>query len=127
MIDGCRDSKHNDILVYIFQGEVRYLFYALNLLSPRIKSLAGEQAVPIINKSEFEETLIPLPPTKAEQIAIATALSYADEFISSLEKLIAKKRNIKLGAIQQLLTGKKRLPGFSGKWEVMELGKFSLF
>lgn len=102
-----------------------YLFYALNLLSPRIKSLAGEQAVPIINKSEFEETLIPLPPTKAEQSAIAAALSDADALISSLEKLIAKKRNIKQGAMQQLLTGKKRLPGFSGKWEVQSLKTIS--
>ena len=103
-----------------------YLFYALNLLSPRIKSLAGEQAVPIINKSEFEETLIPFPPTKAEQTAIAAALSDVDVLISSLEKLIAKKRNIKQGAMQELLTGKKRLPGFSGKWEVKKLGEIGI-
>ncbi|MFZ4699583.1 MAG: restriction endonuclease subunit S [Candidatus Methylumidiphilus sp.] len=57
-----------------------------------------------------------LPPTKAEQEAIAEALSDADAFIESLEQLIAKKRHIKQGAMQELLTGKKRLPGFSGKW-----------
>lgn len=84
-----------------------YLYYALNLLSPRIKSLAGEQAVPIINKSEFEETFIPLPTTQAEQAAIAIALSDADALISSLEKLIAKKRNIKQGAMQELLMPKE--------------------
>jgi type I restriction enzyme, S subunit len=66
---------------------------------------------------------IPLPPTKAEQTAIATTLSDADALISSLEKLIAKKRNIKQGAMQELLTGKKRLPGFSGEWEVKKLGE----
>lgn len=66
---------------------------------------------------------IPLPPTKAEQAAIAVALSDADALISSLEKLIAKKRNIKQGTMQELLTGKKRLPGFSGKWEVKKLGE----
>lgn len=65
---------------------------------------------------------IPLPPSKAEQIAIATVLSDADALIISLEKLIAKKRNIKQGAMQELLTDKKRLPGFSGKWEVKKLG-----
>lgn len=83
-----------------------YLFYALSLLSVKIKSLAGEQAVPIINKTEFGQTLIPLPPTKAEQTAIAAALSDADALIQSLEKLIAKKRNIKQGAMQELLKPK---------------------
>jgi len=99
-----------------------YLLYSLNLLAPRIKSLAGEQAVPIINKAEFEETLIPFPPTKAEQEAIAEVLSDADVLIESLEKLVAKKRDIKQAAMQKLLTGNKRLPGFSGKWETKKLG-----
>jgi type I restriction enzyme S subunit len=100
-----------------------YLYYSLCLLSPRVKALAGEQAVPIVNKSEFEETLIPLPPKIAEQTAIATALSDTDGLISSLERLIAKKRAIKQGAMQELLTGKKRLPGFTGKWEDKALGE----
>ena len=65
---------------------------------------------------------IPLPPTKEEQTSIATALSNTDALITNLEKLIAKKRNIQQGAMQQLLTCKKRLPGFSGKWEVKKLG-----
>ena len=62
-----------------------------------------------------------LPPTKAEQQAIAEALSDADALIESLEQLIAKKRHLKQGAMQELLTGKKRLPSFSGKWEVKRL------
>lgn len=66
---------------------------------------------------------IPLPPTKAEQTAIANALSDTDALISSLEKLIAKRRNIKHGTMQELLTGKTRLPGFSGEWEVKKLGE----
>lgn len=64
---------------------------------------------------------IPLP-TQAEQEAIAGALSDADALIESLERLIAKKRHLKQGAMQELLTGKKRLPGFSGEWEVKSLG-----
>jgi type I restriction enzyme, S subunit len=63
-----------------------------------------------------------LPPTKAEQEAIAEALSDTDTLIESLEQLITKKRHIKQGAMQELLTGKKRLPGFSGEWEVKRLG-----
>ena len=62
-----------------------------------------------------------LPPTKAEQEAIAEALSDADALIESLEQLLAKKRHLKQGAMQELLTGKKRLPGFSEEWEVRRL------
>ena len=61
-------------------------------------------------------------PTYLEQRAIAEALSDADALIESLEQLITKKRQIKQGAMQELLTGKKRLPGFSGEWEVKKLG-----
>jgi type I restriction enzyme S subunit len=64
----------------------------------------------------------PLPPTTDEQEAIAEALSDADALIESLEQLLTKKRQIKQGAMQELLTGKKRLPGFSGNWEMKRLG-----
>lgn len=59
---------------------------------------------------------LPIPHTFVEQQAIAEALSDADALIESLDQLLAKKRQIKQGAMQQLLTGKKRLPGFSGEW-----------
>jgi len=62
-----------------------------------------------------------VPPTIEEQQAIASALSDVDVLITALEQLITKKRNIKQGAMQQLLTGEKRLPGFGGEWEVKEL------
>lgn len=65
-------------------------------------------------------------PTHFEQEAIAEALSDADALIDSLEQLITKKRQIKQGAMQELLTGKKRLPGFSGEWEVKSLGDISI-
>ena len=63
-----------------------------------------------------------LPPTKSEQTAIATALSDTDALIENLEKLIAKKRNIKQGVMQELLTGRKRLAGFNGEWMKIKLG-----
>jgi type I restriction enzyme S subunit len=78
---------------------------------------------PGINGREYASLLLPLPPTKAEQDAIAEALSDADALIESLEQLIAKKRQIKQGAMQELLTGEKRLPGFSGEWEVRTFGE----
>ena len=61
------------------------------------------------------------PPEAAEQEVIAEALSNADALIESLEKLIAKKCHLKQGAMQELLTGKKRLSGFSEEWEVKRL------
>ena len=64
------------------------------------------------------EISIPIPPTLAEQEAIAEALSDADALIEALEQLLAKKRQVKQGAMQELLTGKRRLPGFSEEWEV---------
>ncbi|MDP2845560.1 MAG: restriction endonuclease subunit S, partial [Candidatus Methanoperedens sp.] len=64
-----------------------------------------------------------LSPPLPEQQAIASALSDVDALITALEQLITKKRNIKQGAMQQLLTGKKRMPGFSGGWEVKKLGE----
>jgi type I restriction enzyme S subunit len=65
-----------------------------------------------------------VPPTKGEQEAIAEMLGDADAFIESLERLIAQKRYLKQGATQELLTGKRRLPGFSGKWKLKPLMDF---
>lgn len=80
-----------------------------------------------INVGELIHWLVPLPPTLEEQKAIATALSEVDELISSLNQLITKKKAIKQGAMQQLLTpphkGGKRLPGFTGDWERVKVDK----
>ena len=65
------------------------------------------------------------PPNKSEQRAIAEALSDVDGLIGSLERLIAKKRAIKQAAMQEFLTGKTRLPGFSGAWETRRLGNIA--
>ncbi len=104
------------------QVDAEYLYYSLLLASPRIASLAGEQAVPIINKSSFSANLIAIPPLP-EQRAIAAALSDADKLIAALDGMIAKKRDLKQAAMQHLLTGMVRLPGFSGDWTVKQLGE----
>ena len=74
-------------------------------------------------KDKFEKLPIPVPSTLAEQEAIAEALSDADALIESLEQLTAKKRQIKQGAMQELLTGKRRLPEFNGEWNITSLGQ----
>ncbi len=75
----------------------------------------------IYNRDLF--TIPIILPTLREQTAIATALSDTDALIAALDKKIAKKQQIKQGAMQQLLTGKKRLPGFSGEWVEKKLGE----
>jgi type I restriction enzyme S subunit len=87
-----------------------------NLLSKIGGSTVGHAKV-----DDIRYLQIPLPPTLGEQRAIAEALSDADALIESLEQLIAKKRAIKQGAMQELLTGKRRLPGFDGEWETKRL------
>lgn len=101
-----------------------YQFLKSDYLDEQIRRRSKQGTVTNLHLEEIREFLIPLPPTKAEQEAIAEALSDADAFIESLEQLIAKKRQIKQGAMQELLTGKKRLPGFSGEWEVRRLGDY---
>ena len=77
-----------------------------------------------IDQNQIGRCQIPVP-TYDEQERIAEALSDVDSMISSLEKLIAKKKAVKQGAMQELLTGKKRLPGFTGEWKIICLGDVS--
>ncbi|MBC7876956.1 MAG: restriction endonuclease subunit S [Anaerolineales bacterium] len=76
----------------------------------------------LVGMDVFRKTLFFLPPTLAEQEAIAEALSDADALIESLETLLTKKRQVKQGAMQELLTGKRRLAGFSDEWKEKRLG-----
>jgi type I restriction enzyme S subunit len=69
----------------------------------------------------IRQTQIPLPPNRVEQRAIAAALSDVDALVGGIDRLIAKKRDLKQAAMQQLLTGQTRLPGFSGAWETVSL------
>jgi type I restriction enzyme S subunit len=76
-----------------------------------------------VKKSDLVGIHLPFPRSRAEQEAIAKALSDTDALIESMQQLIAKKRQIKQGAMQELLTGKRRLPGFSGEWRASQLGE----
>ncbi|MCE1155867.1 MAG: restriction endonuclease subunit S, partial [Bacteroidales bacterium] len=75
-----------------------------------------------LSKATLSEIPCVYPTQITEQTAIATALSDTDALIAALDKKIAKKQQIKQGAMQQLLTGKKRLPGFSGEWVERKIG-----
>jgi type I restriction enzyme, S subunit len=108
--------------------EQDYLLYVL--MSPVIQnyidSIQTIGAQPKLALNRIRKFTIPLPATKSEQQAIAEALSDTDSLIESLGQLITKKRQIKQGAMQELLTGKRRLPGFSGEWlrfNFSQLGK----
>lgn len=74
-----------------------------------------------IDQSVIASLAVPLP-TLPEQCAITEALSDVDALLGALDRLIAKKRDLKQASMQQLLTGQTRLPGFSGKWEETTLG-----
>lgn len=78
----------------------------------------------LTNGTQLSAIEIVVPP-KPEQEAIAKSLTEIDDLISSLEKLITKKKAIKQGAMQELLTGKRRLPGFFGEWQDFNLMKYS--
>ena len=82
-----------------------------------VQIMSMRSGQPGINGNEYGQLLLPLPPTKGEQTAIVAVLSDADALIQSLEKLIAKKRNIKQGAMQELLKPKE-------DWMVKRLGTF---
>lgn len=102
-------------------GSVDYLFYLLQTKKKDMIELAIGSTFLEISKKALCSIPLQTPPI-AEQEYIAEALSDVDSMISSLEKLIIKKKAIKQGAMQELLTGKKRLPGFTGEWKEHILG-----
>lgn len=111
------------VQVHNTEIDTNFFYYALKKLTTFIEDKAhGASALVHTQKWEMECFELPVPPTKTEQRAIAAALSDMDALIASLDRLIAKKRDMKQAAMQELLTGKRRLPGFSGDWEEKRLG-----
>jgi len=114
---------HNTTLwVTDFKGNhPKYIYYLY--VSIGFERFASGSGVPTLNRNDAHSYEVALPIEHSEQRAIAEALSDVDALLAALEKLIAKKRAIKQAAMQQLLTGKTRLPGFSGEWEPIQLGR----
>jgi len=104
---------------------VNYLFQS-DILRRQIHEHLGATINQITNKS-LNSFLIPLPPTEAEQRAIAAALGDVDAVLAGLDRMIAKKRDLKQAAVRQLLAGRTRLPDFNGEWEVKRLGELGIF
>ena len=114
-----------DVIVLTPSGQNSiYLSHLMNspMVSEQKARLGQGDAVVHIYINNLAQVEIKLPPI-TEQNAIAEALSDVDGLLNALEALIAKKRAIKQAVMQQLLTGKTRLPGFSGEWEVKHLGE----
>jgi type I restriction enzyme S subunit len=98
-----------------------FLAYYLNSQTKRLREVvATGLGQPNLNTGLIESLSVPVPPIP-EQRAIAEVLSDVDALITTLDRLIAKKRAVKQGAMQQLLTGKTRLPGFSKPWEILNI------
>jgi type I restriction enzyme, S subunit len=98
------------------------LFVSYLLRTIDFQSYSGKSGVPGVNRNDLHGLDVALPPLP-EQRAIAGALGDVDALIGALENLIAKKRDLKQAAMQQLLTGQTRLPGFKGEWDVARIGE----
>jgi type I restriction enzyme, S subunit len=101
-----------------------FFLYFSNHFYDRIMSMTAKSSVDSVRLEMIADMAIPLPPT-AEQRAIARAVRDVDSLLGAQTRLIAKKRDLKQAAMQQLLTGQTRLPGFSGAWEVKRLGEIA--
>ena len=101
-----------------------YVLYALQAEQvQRAIAIAGGTGSTVSNLRIPVLKSLPIPtPDRREQRAIAEALSDVDGLLGGLDRLIAKKRDLKQAAMQQLLTGQTRLPGFQGEWDVKQLG-----
>ncbi|MDD2465742.1 MAG: restriction endonuclease subunit S [Desulfobulbus sp.] len=120
-LSGCNLTRGVALIAVRPDWSARYCRQYISSSSTRNRleqSMNGSalQEIPIASLRSFK---IALPPTKAEQEAIAEVLSDTDGLIESLEQLIAKKRYLRQGVMQELLTGKKRLPGFRGEWSTV--------
>ena len=102
--------------------DIDYLYYLFNYNKNYLLANAGITATPLISKKEFEKFEFSVETNITIQKQISRVISDMDLLIENVEKLIGKKKLIKQGVMQELLTGKKRLPGFSKEWKQTELG-----
>lgn len=108
------------------KADGRYVQYSLQAseAQKQISTSVNQAAQPNLFLNHIEKLQVAVP-TLDEQRAIAEALSDVDALLAGLDRLIAKKRDLKQAAMQQLLTGRTRLPGFEGKWKIKRIGDFT--
>lgn len=125
-IDGCIHDGWLTIQKYSESFDKEYLYYLLSSeqVFYQYKTMAAGSSVQNLNKEKVADLKLQLPPLN-EQKKIAEALSDIDSLICGIEEEIEKKKKIKIGAMQELLTGKRRLPGFAktDKTKITELGE----
>jgi type I restriction enzyme S subunit len=120
LVSGKYGVTDNTIMLRLRSGYSLPFFWR-QLETRRLNSLVFGSGQPLITGSQLKVLSLSVPPLP-EQRAIATVLSDVDRLLDGLDRLIAKKRDLKQAAMQQLLTGQTRLPGFHGEWEVKRLG-----
>ncbi len=108
------------------QWNTSFVLYSLLQNGTQIRA-AVTGLIPGLSRKDILNQPLPIPDDRLEQDAIAEALSNVDGLIAALDSLIAKKRAIKQAAMQQLLTGKTRLPGFTGEWPKFYMGELGTF
>ena len=101
-------------------NDQRFVYYLLQRIDYAMHS--GKSGVPGVNRNDLHGELVHVPVSVAEQQSISAILKDVDALVSKLERLIAKKRAIKQGMMQELLTGRTRLPGYSVSWSETRLG-----
>ncbi|WP_313813362.1 restriction endonuclease subunit S [Glutamicibacter sp.] len=104
-----------------YDPELAAAFLEYFVATGTLHAIVGKSSLAHLTKENLLRVPLPVPPP-VEQRAIATALRSVDDLIRALERLIAKKRDIKQGLMQELLTGRTRLPGFTEEWEQEKLG-----
>lgn len=119
-------SQHVGLVRLKDPTKAEYICRYLSPNSPGNFQIAGSQSgqsKPGLNLQNLKDFVIALPPSSEEQDAITSALSDVDALLATLDQMIAKKSDLKLAAMQQLLTGKTRLPGFHGEWETQTVAE----
>ena len=112
--------------IVLRKNNIEYVARALQPILQSMVNMSQGTSIKGITTDEVKNLAI-LIPSSEEQDKISEAILNAEQLIASLEKLITKKKAIKQGAMRELLTGKKRLPGFSGEWKVCSLEEISDF
>lgn len=112
--DSCIDNNMAAFIVDQSSFDVRFLHYLLSAF--KLSSLVATTALPSLNGVQLRSIPLLMPSTVTEQREIASILSNVDMMIASIERLIEKKRSVKRGMVQELLSGTSRLPGFDAPW-----------
>jgi type I restriction enzyme S subunit len=125
-VDGRYGVTDNTIIVRV-TNNISLPFVAYQLKAANLNSMVFGSGQPLITGSQLKALHIDIPQSRLEQDTIVRVLTDADALIDSLEQLLTKKRQIKQGAMEELLTGQRRLPGFDQPWQKSKLRQLGNF